>query len=552
MIAAVGLVVALLTLRPLEILPDPALPAGFDTGAAVDVAGEFEAGAARPRPVGSPNNSRTADFMRRQFEGIPGSTVKEQEFSGRDPGGNILRMRNVFMSLPAPRGSGVPGGILVVAPRDTPPEVGGGASASAIVVQLARTSATVDRRRPMIFVSTDGNALGNSGIRFFLSRFNDFRIAAAIVLDAPAVGEGDEIHIWSAGTGAASAPDLAASAARAIERANGTPRRRTGLVRQVLDRALPLTFGDQAALNDAGIPAVTLSQRAEAPLGPTPSWTAERMALAGASAQNLLGAIDAGDTPPAPTVALVFGERAIEGAILRAAALLLLLPVIVGAIDMVAALRRARAPLRPAVLRALRLLAAVLVGAVTGRVVALTGVVPGAAAGAPALPERVPLDATALLVLIVAVGVGWLSWFLMSRGAPPPAPRRVRLVGAVACSVVLMVVLWAANPFAMAALLPFAHGLLLVTAARRGWQAAVLAAFAILPLAWVLLTGAAQTGLSAPDFTWYLLETSATGARGVGVPLLVAGTLALALLAAADLLRAAAPRVRERAAATRS
>ena len=276
------------------------------------------------------------------------------------------------------------------------------------------------------------------------------------------------------------------------------------------------------------------------------------MALAGESAQNLLGAIDAGDTPPPPATALAFGERAIEGAILRAVALLLLLPVIVGAIDMVAALRRARAPLRPAVMRSLRLLTAVLVGAVAGRIVALTGVVPGAAAGSPALPGDVPLDATALLVLILACGAGVLAWYLMSRGAPPPAPRRVRLVAVVACSVVLMVVLWIANPFAMAALLPLAHGLLLVTAARRGWQAAMLAALAILPLAWLLLSGAVQTGLSAPGFTWYLLETSATGARGVSVPLLVAGILALALLAAADLLRAAAPRVRERTAAARS
>ncbi len=547
-----GLVVALLTLRPLEILPDPALPAGFDTGAAVDVAGEFEAGAARPRPAGSPNNSRTADFMRRQFDRIPGSAVREQEFSGRDPGGNVLRMRNVFMSLPAPRGSGVPGGILVVAPRDTPAEVSGGASASAILVQLARTSATVDRRRPMIFVSTDGSALGNAGIRFFLSRFNDFRVAAAIVLDAPASGEGDEIHIWSTSTGARSAPDLAASAARAVERANGAPRQRTGLARQVLDRALPLVFGDQAALNDAGIPAVTLARRAEAPLGATTSWTSDRMAIAGASAQNLLGAIDAGDTPPDPTTALVFGERAIEGAILRAAALLLLLPVIVGAIDMVAALRRARAPLRPAVRRGMRLLVAVVVGAIGGRVVALTGIIPGAAAGNPALPSEVPLDAMALLVLMLGFGAGGLTWYLMSRAAPPPAPRRVRLVAIVAWTVGLMTVLWFANPFAMVALLPFAHSLLLVTAARRGWQAAVLAAAAILPLAWLLLSGAAQTDLSVPGFTWYLLETSASGARGVAVPLLVAGLLALALLAAVDLLRAAAPRVRGRAASART
>lgn len=545
MIAAVGLVVALLTLRPLEILPDPALPAGFDTGAAVDVASGFEGGAALDRPVGSQNNARTADFVRDQFQGIPGSVVKEQEFSGRDPGGNVLRLRNVFMSLPAPRGSGVPGGILIVAPRDSAPGVTGGASGSAVMVQLARTAATVDRRRPMIFVSTDGSTLGNAGIRYFLSRFNDFRISAAIVLDAPAAGGGDEVHIWSSSYGNKVAPDLAASAARAVRRANGTPRRRTGLARQVLDRAFPLAFGEQAALIERGIPSLTLSNRTESPLAPTATWSTDRMAIAGASAQNLLGAVDAGASPPEPAPALSLGQRSIKGPVLRVAFLLLLLPVIIGAVDMVAAVRRSRIPLRPPILRSVTLLVAVLAAAVLARVIALTGLIPSAAAGRSALPSEVPLDVTAASVLLLLLLVGAAVWFLLRRGSAPPAPRRVRLVATVAIVAMLMLVLWITNPFAMVALLPLAHGLLLLTAVRRGWQAAVLGAAAILPPAWILITGAAQTDLSVPRFAWYVVETSATGARGLALPLLVAAVLAMAALTAADLLRAQVARGQE-------
>ena len=110
--------------------------------------------------------------------------------------GERVSLQNVYLAVPG-TGDGRPrGGILVVAPRDTPAGVAAGTTSTAVMLRLAQASATTRHQRPHLFVSTDGSTVGNAGLRWFLERFSSFPISAAIVLDAPGEANGDRVHVW--------------------------------------------------------------------------------------------------------------------------------------------------------------------------------------------------------------------------------------------------------------------------------------------------------------------------------------------------------------------
>ena len=525
--AGVGLIVALLTLQSPTALPEPALPTAFDTGTALDLSREVE-DVSRLRPAGGPADERAADLIRRRLLAIPGARrgaqderVREQEFSARDADGRLVRMRNVFLALPATE-SGVRGGILVVAPRDTPVGVAGGASSSGIMLQLARFSATTVRRRPVIFVSTDGASIGNSGMRWFLSRFSDFAIEAAIVLDGPGEGGGDALHVWIHGGTTAVALDLVPTVERAVRRAGGTPRVELGALRQVAVGALPQSFGDQAPLIDAGIPAFTLSNRPDSPLRDDFGPSSDRVALAGAAATELIGAFDAAESVRSPADGYWLNGRILRPQPLRAVALLLLLPALVLAVDGWARLRRRDAP--GGVAGVLRRAAVLAAAALAAHVAILLGATAGAAAGVPPLPSAVELGPGAVLAIAFSLFAGVIAWAGLVRRSRRPA--RDELPAALAALAALALILWLVNPFAALLAAPAFHAGAL--AARR-WPPPALVALAGLaatgPL--LLLAGlAARLDTNLLFAAWYAAQTSVSGARGVLVP-----ALALAVVA---------------------
>ncbi|MGD9696740.1 MAG: hypothetical protein AB7V42_13910 [Thermoleophilia bacterium] len=510
-----ALVVALLTLQSPDVGPEPTLPPTIDGQATAALQGEL-AGVAPERAPGSAEDQAAAKWVLGQLQQIPGATgkVQTQDLVARADGAAV-NLQNIYLAVPGSVGASRRPGIVVIAPRDTPPGVAAGSSSTAVLLSLARYSASSRHERPHLFVSTDGSTLGNAGVRWFLTRFSGFPLAAAIVLDAPGEATGDRFHIWTDGRADRQAIRLGAIAERSVEAVGGRTAGAPSLTGQMLRMAVPQTFGEQGAVIAAGLPAVTLSGRAESPLRPGAEVTAERLQLAASAANHLLGALDAAPTVPAPDQGVEFAGKILRPTVSRIALLLLALPVLVLAVDAVAALRRARVRMVPALrtvgLRSIPLFAAL----IAAHLLSLAGLLPREAGGAPPLPGDARFGAAAGLGLVLAVGAGLLAWLWARRrieghGAPPAA-EGVAALGALA---VLMVVLWLASPFALVLALPVAHAALIASVARRGWQLVALAAVAALPVLLLLLSLAGRLDSNIVFAGWYLLATAASGARG--------------------------------------
>lgn len=515
LVAGVALVVALLTLETPDRGPAPALPSTIDGQLALDLHGQL-AGIAPERTPGSAPDLAAARWIQDQLSQIPGAAgrVQVQDLEARS-GSETVRLQNVYLVVPGSGDGRFRSGIVVVAPRDTPAGVSAGTSATAVLLRMAQVSATTRHQRPHLFVSADGSTVGNAGMRWFMQRFSAFPLSAAIVLDAPGEANGDRIHVWESGRTDRHALGLAEYAEAAIGRAGGraaVPRSLTG---QMLRLGIPQTFGDQGAIIATGLPAVTLSGRAESPLRKGRAPTPQRMELVANAANELLGSLDAAPAIPSADGSLAIADRVLRPTITRLALLLLMLPVLVLALDVVVRQRRSGASLREglrAVARRGMPLAAALVAA---HLLVLGGMLPGPAAGSPPLPAQARFDALGAIAVAISIGVGVLTWLSGRRRArrrsPAPAAEATSALAALA---VLLLVLWVLSPYALVLALPAAHAALLATAARRTWQLAVLAGVALLPVLALTLTMAGLLDTGAPFALWYLAETAVTGARG--------------------------------------
>ena len=518
LVAGVALVVALLTLQTPDPGPDAALPSAIDGQGTLVLAGEL-AGIAPERAAGSGPDQAAARWVQDQLAQVPGDTrVQVQELEARDDG-EPVQLRNVYLAVPGAAGR-PRGGIVVIAPRDTPAGVRAGASATAVLLRLANASATTRHTRPHLFVSTDGSTVGNAGVRWFLERFSAFPITAAVVLDAPGEANGDRIHVWTAGRTDRQALGLGSIADSAIERAGGRTDGMPSLTEQLMRLAVPQTFGDQGATIADGIPAVTLSNRGESPLRPGREPTEERMALVANAANNLLGALDGATSVPAADGTLAFAGKFLRPTVARLALLLLALPVLVATLDIVARRRRQGVPLgdglRAVGVRAVPIGVAVFVA----HLLALAGLLPGAAAGAPPLPAEARFGALAGLAIAIAAGAGALAWVGTRRRARRiGAPAAAESAAALAVISALLIALWILSPFALALAVPAAHAALLAPDADRPWHLPALAALALLPVLALAVTTASVLNSNPLFAVWYLIDTVANGSRGGTGPL---------------------------------
>ena len=521
LVAGVALVVALLTLQAPDPGPAPLLPSTIDGQGTFLLANQLSA-IAPSRPAGSSEDLRAARFVQGQLAQVPGaapaggqkSRVQVQDFQALR-NGEPVDLQNVYLVVPGVPDGRVPGGIVVVAPRDTPAGVSAGASSTAVMLRLARASGTTRHQRPHLFVSTDGSTIGNAGLRWFLRRFSAFPLSAVIVLDAPGEASGDRIHVWTAGRTDRQSLGLGNFAESSVKRVGGRPEGVPGLTGQVLRLAVPQTFGEQGAAIAAGLPAVTLSGRSESPLRPGGPSSADRLELAVTAADDLLGALDVATTVPAPDGSLRFAGRILRPTIGRLALLLVLLPVLVLTLDIVARQRRARAPVADG-LRAVGLRVVPLVLALgVAHLLSLAHLLPGPSAGVPALPADTRFTALGGLALILSVAAGYLGWRATRRAA-----RRIGASGAaegtaaLAALAALTIVLWIVSPYALILVVPAAHAALLATAARRPWHLPALAALALFPLLLLTFHIAGILNAKPPFAVWYLIATSANGSRG--------------------------------------
>jgi hypothetical protein len=526
LVAGVALVVALLTLESPDRGPTPAMPASLDGASTLELT-EYLGGVAPSRPAGSEADLSAARVVQNQFAQLPGmgGKVQTQEFEVR-AGGRRVALQNVYLAVPGESGGGTRGGVLVVAPRDTPPGVQAGVSSTAIMLRLARQSVTTRHLRPHLFVSTDGNTLGQSGMRWFLHTFSSFPISSVIVLDGLGDAEGDRVHVWSRGMNNSQSLELARLAAESITRAGGRPEAVPGLANQLLRLAVPQTFGDQGAVVAEDIPSVTLSGRSDSPLHDGPAPTEARLQLTANAAADLLAVLDQPDVVASPDTGIALAGRVVRPTVGRLALLLLMLPVLVLAVDALARGRREGASLRAGMRATRARMIPGLVALFAAHLLVLFGVWPATAAGAPPQPGDVPLSWAGALGVVVVAGVFLLAWRGALRGARRPVPGE----GPAALLVlsVLLVLLWLLSPFALLLVLPAAHAMLLASAAERVWQVRTLIGVGLLPLLILAVSIAGTLDSNPLSATWYLIETAAAGARGATGPLLgllIAGAL---------------------------
>jgi hypothetical protein len=521
LVAGVALIVALLTLQTPDPGPEPSLPSTIDGQETLLLESQLRS-IAPERPPGSAANLRAARFVEGQLAQVPGATapggqknrVQKQDFQAlRD--GEPVALQNVYLVVPGVADGRVPGGVVVVAPRDTPAGVSAGSSATAVMLRLARASGTTRHQRPHLFVSTDGSTIGNAGLRWFLSRFSAFPISAVVVLDAPGEENGDRIHIWTGGRTDRQALGLGNFAGRSVERVGGRADGPPSINGQLPRLAVPQTFGEQGAAIEAGLPAVTLSARSESPLREGREPTAERLELVANATGDLLNVLDATPAIPAADGSLRFAGKFLRPTLARFALLLSMLPVLVLALDIVARQRRARVPLGDG-LRAVGLRVVPLAAALgAAHLLAIGGLLPRPAAGAPPLPADARFGALAGLAIILCAAAA-----LLGRRATRRAARRIRASGAaegtaaLGAMAIVLIALWILSPYALILAVPIAHAALLATGARQPWHLAALGGLALLPLLAMVLHIAGILNSNAPFAVWYLFATSANGSRG--------------------------------------
>jgi hypothetical protein len=425
------------------------------------------------------------------------------------------------------------------------------------LIVLARSFATPteeeDERRALahtlVFLSTDGGALGGLGAKHFAETEGD-EVDAVVNLDA-ILGPGrPALKIAGDRPRSASATLVRTAATRILDETGEVPRRPSA-IRQLVDLAFPLSLYEQAPFVGLGIPAVTITTADDAPAPAEldqirdpqrPDQTQlEQFAQLGRAAQTLIGSVDQGlDTSPSGSPYVWFGPRLVRGWAIQLVLIAALLPFLGAAVDLFARCRRRRIPLAPAVRSyRSRLLFWLFVGGVFA-VLATFGAWPDG--------ERVPLapqaegagrwPVGAVVVLGLAAGAAWLV--ARERLLPRrPVSAEEQLAGHAAALLVLGVIallVVATNAFALLFLLPSLHAWIWLpqVRARPVWiRLAIVAVGFSGPalLLWSLATRL-ELGTDAPA---YLVQLAAVGY--VPLPFLV---LTLAWLAAAGQLGALA------------
>ena len=219
-----------------------------------------------------------------------------------------------------------------------------------------------------------------------------------------------------------------------------------------------------------GLPAVLLTVAGERGPGGARAVSQDRLQEMGRTTLRSITALDGRAEPiPGPRAELFFSRKVVPGWAIRLVVGALILPALIAAVDGFARVRRRREPIG-------RWLAWTLAGALPFVVawlfalfLELTGLLP-VAPEAPLPAAAIPLDgagSAAMVAVALVVIVGWLALrplalrLAHARAAPdsPGAAAAVLLTLAT-----LGVVVWAANPFAAALLLPGMHLALLLLA----------------------------------------------------------------------------------------
>jgi Peptidase family M28 len=533
LLVAFPLLLAAFTVARPAALPRPALPAAFDRVGATQLAFDLSSAA----PDRSPDTAGAAIAAQWFIDQLRpyGFVVRRDRFEADVAGRGRMPFENLVAVVPGRS----PSAIMVVAHRDNSGAGSGAndnASGTAALVELARsyanpvgassapsTSRRVTPAHTIIFLSTDGGALGGIGAAHFAKHSPLARDVSAVVdLDAIAGHGPTRLELAGDNSQLPSTGLLATAAARVLEQ-GGDPVQRPSALRQLLDLGFPFSVYEQATFLGRGTSALTLTSAGDRPpteIGDTPGFlhtpkSRARLGQIGRSAQQLLASLDEGLELTQGTASYIwFGARIVRGWAIEIVLVAALLPFLVATVDLFALLRRRRVALLPAVRSLRSRIFFWLSVALLFELFALAGAWPHRSLRPPALTDSAGTDWPVLgLGLFAALSfAGWLV------ARDRLLPRRVvdreeELAGHCAALLALAIVallVVALNAFALVFLLPSVHAWLWLAqvggrspAARLATWAAGLAGPAL--LVWEF-AGRFGLGLDAP---WYLLQLAA-------------------------------------------
>ncbi|MEY2440975.1 MAG: hypothetical protein QOJ46_401 [bacterium] len=419
-------------------------------------------------------------------------------------------------------------------------------SATAALLELGRVfGAPLQTQRTLTLVSTSGGSGGAAGAAALAGDLHG-PIAGVLVLGDLA-SRNLRVPLlapWSDHLGA-SPLRLRSTLQDALRLETGGAAKPSRALSQFARFAMPATYGEQGVLLARGLPAIALSIGGDRSPPAGAPISRERMTQLGRVALRTVTALDSAPrgrpvSPEATSADLVTSRKVLPGWAVRMFVGALLIAPLVGAVDALAAVRRAREPILtwlrwtlacavPLVVTALFALALGAVGLVT------------ATPDAPVPPAALPAQAPALLAVALVLVLAWVwlrPFVLRLAGATgdPAAPAAGVVVMLVA--VAGAIVVWIGNPYAAAMLVPALHLWLFALAAdlpmRRVLRVA-LVVVGVLPVAVVAIAVARALGLGGLDAAWELLLLVAGGHVSlVGVLLwsLLAGCAAGAVMIA--------------------
>jgi hypothetical protein len=470
------------------------------------------------RRPGSDGDSRLARTVASQMR-TAGFRVRTVQ---RD--GDTIDGRQTLRTVIARRPGTIDEQVVVVAHRDAAGRrAEAELSGTAALLELTRIfGASRQARHTLTLVSTSGGSGGAAGAAELARELDDLPVGAVLVL-----GDLTSRHVraplvtpWSNALGA-TPQGLRATVQEAVRVETGSGAGPPRALSQFVRFAMPATFGEQGALLSRGLPAVLLSIGGDAPPPADAPISRERLETFGRAALRSVTALDAAPrakpiTAEASSRDLLTSRKIVPAWAIRLFTGALLLTVLVTAVDALAALLRRREPvgtwLRWTLAAALPFLLAALFALLLGTVGLLD------APGAPVAPRALPLELPALLAVLLVFALGW-AWLR-------PAALRLLRAGAVAHSrpgagiaVVLVAtavacVVWVANPYAAALLIPALHIWLFALAPDLPLPRAArlfIVALGLAPVVLVALALARSLELGAVDAAWQLVLLTAGG-----------------------------------------
>jgi len=550
LVLAVPLLLAAFSIRQPTPLPPPPLPPTFDSATTTRLAAALSTQYPDRRP-GSSGAAGAAAWFAREMKpfGLPtASDTWEQDV----PGLGRVRLQNLWAVAQGKSQDA----IVVMAHRDdlgAGPGANDNASGTAALIELARTYArpappiqgAVESTHTLVFLSTDGGDYGGVGAERFVAKPPiTNRVVAVINLDAIAGAAPARLQL-AGDTPRSPAPTLVTTAAhRLLETTDAWPRH-PGFLAQLVDLGFPFSLYEQAPFVARGIPALTITTAGDRPppaFGDVASrFHFKTLAQIGQAAQELVGSLDQGLELAQGTASYVwFGTRMLRGWAIELVLIALLVPYLVGAVDLFAYTRRRRIRLAPAT-RALRSrLAFWLFAGLAFELFRVLGAWPTGVARPPNPATSVAgsWPVAALVGLAVVLTCGWfVARYRLAprRPSEPEEDLAGQAVALLALGVVALLVV-ATNPFALLFVLPALHVWLRLPLLRARHVLVRLAVF-VVGLAGpsvVVASLAWRFGLGF-DAPWYLLELV-----GIGYVSTTAFAITLAGAAAASQLAAAA------------